>query len=249
MKWSTWDRIETLLDQYGVQPILAVVPANQDAKLMADPPNPDFWDRARAWQEKGWIIGLHGYRHLFDSNEQGLVPWWPQSEFAGHPYAVQQERVTKGVGLLRKEGLEPRIWVAPGHSFDDNTITALHQARLKIISDGWGWRPFHCTRGMVWIPAQPWRPPLWRCGTWTNVLHHNLLGDLISLESLLQKSRAILMGRSFDFEDLLIVQKKTAADSVFEKLYSVAFSIRRLPQQTIRRRRKKRQSQCRCLSC
>jgi len=235
MKWSIWDQIESRLDRHSVQPILGVVPDNQDPKLVVDSPNPEFWQRARAWQKKGWIIGLHGYRHVYDSKSKGLVPWWPQSEFAGLPRSTQQQRISRGVEILRENQVEPRVWIAPAHSFDENTLAALQTAGLSIISDGWGYRPYRCHRGMSWIPAQPWRPRFWQWGSWTEVVHSNGLKDPSPIDHLIQIHKGVLMGVGFTFVDLLKVEPKTLWDSAFERLYGALFGLVRLPQQHRRR--------------
>lgn len=238
MKWGIWDRIEALFDAHGVQPMLGVVPDNQDPKLIFDPPNPSFWDRARRWQEKGWIIGLHGYRHLYDSKDGGLVPWWRQSEFAGIPYEVQLERITKGMEILRGRGLVPRVWIAPAHSFDENTLRALKTVGVNIISDGWNYAAYRCHREMIWVPAQPWRPRFWKWGFWTEVFHANGLSDTAPIEQLLKVHEGRIMGRAFDFDEVIKARRKTAADLLFEHVYASVFKVVRLPQQYKRNRRR-----------
>src|SRR5690606_31763995 len=106
------------------------------------PAKSDFWDRARNWQRKGWIIGLHGCHHKYDTTERGIVPWWTQSEFAGHPYEVQQERISRGCERFAREDLVPRVWVAPSHSFDRVTLQVLRRNGIQHVSDGFGFRPY-----------------------------------------------------------------------------------------------------------
>jgi predicted deacetylase len=239
MNWDVWDRIEALLDESGVQPILAVVPANEDPRLVVDRENPKFWDRARAWQAKGWVIGQHGYRHVYDSKDPGLVPWWRQSEFAGHPYEVQHARLEQGLKALRREGLNPSTWVAPSHTFDAVTVRALHQLGLRVISDGVGFRPYVDDVGMVWIPMQPWRPWPVRSGTWTLCFHHNPLQSVEPLRRLVSDERERLMGVGFRFDDLLAAARpKTAADAAFERAYWPLFVGRRNLRNALKPRRK-----------
>lgn len=237
MDWGIWDTIERLLDESGVQPILAVVPDNRDPRLAVGPPNPEFWSRARAWQAKGWVIGQHGYRHVFDSRDPGLVPWWRQSEFAGHPFEVQNARIADGFALLRAEGLSPVAWVAPAHTFDALTLEALLRVGVRVVSDGVGFRPYVDGRGLVWIPQQPWRPRALTGGTWTVCFHSNQASCLDPLRLLLSQKRSDLMGVRFTFQDLLAgARPKTAADSAFESLYWAAFSSRRRLRDALKRR-------------
>jgi predicted deacetylase len=237
MDWGIWDTIERLLDEAGVQPILAVVPDNRDARLAVGPPNPEFWSRARTWQSKGWIIGQHGYRHVFDSRDPGLVPWWRQSEFAGHPFEVQLSRISDGFALLRAENLTPVAWVAPAHTFDAVTLQVLRRVGIGVVSDGVGFRPYVDGLGLVWIPQQPWRPRALTGGTWTVCFHSNQASCLDPLRLLLSQKRSELMGVRFTFQDLLAgARPKAAADSAFESLYWAAFSSRRRLRDALKRR-------------
>jgi len=230
MRWGVWDRVERLLDEKGVKPILAIVPENRDPKLMVEPANPLFWDRARAWQAKGWIIGQHGYQHVYDSSERGLVPWWPQSEFAGHTFEVQRDRVVEGMKALQVRGLNPRVWVAPSHSFDATTLTVLARVGLSIVSDGVGFRSSIDEAGLVWIPVQPWRLPGPRRGTATICIHHNAPGAEEALRRLLTDSGTLraMAGVGFGFDDVVREAKpRSAVDRLFERAYWSLFSGRR----------------------
>lgn len=40
----------------------------------------------RRWQDKGWHIALHGYDHVYISENSGLEPFNNKSEFAGLSY-------------------------------------------------------------------------------------------------------------------------------------------------------------------
>jgi predicted deacetylase len=65
MNWAVWRSVEQALLELDVKPIVAVVPDNQDAALKVGEENKNFWDDVRAWQERGWTIGLHGYQHVY----------------------------------------------------------------------------------------------------------------------------------------------------------------------------------------
>ena len=172
MNWGIWDQIEAILRKNGIKPILAVVPDNQDAKLIVDAPRDDFWDRVRQWQEWGWTIGLHGYQHKYVTRESGIVGIKNDSEFAGLPEKEQEETLKKAVDIFQRQGIVPEIWIAPSHSFDSITVSLLHSFAINIISDGLAFSPFH-KNGAVWVPVQLWRfrrIPLPR-GVWT-VCHH-----------------------------------------------------------------------------
>ena len=173
MAWPAWDRIEDGLRARRIRPIVAIVPDNADEDLVAGPPNPDFWQRARAWQRAGWTIGLHGYRHRHETEDAGIVGLRARSEFAGIDAAEQRRRIAAGLALLRSEGLEPTVWVAPSHSLDAATVDALVAERLTTISDGLRPFPHRDEKGAIWVPQQLWRFRWRPFGIWTVCLHHN----------------------------------------------------------------------------
>ena len=64
MDWRKFDRFKALLDQYGIKPLIGVVPDNKDANLCKDAPKADFWERIIQIQQQGWIIAMQGYHHV-----------------------------------------------------------------------------------------------------------------------------------------------------------------------------------------
>lgn len=172
MRWSVWNEIEAVLERYNVQPLLAVVPDNQDPYLMVEPARPDFWEWVRRKQAQGWAIGLHGYQHRYETEESGLLGINARSEFAGLPLSVQKEKLCRALAIFAAQGVHADAFVAPAHSFDWYTVQVLHEAGIRVISDGFSWRPY-CERGLVWIPQQLWRLRSMPCGFWTVCYHPN----------------------------------------------------------------------------
>jgi len=173
MNWPVWDHVERVLIERNVKPLVAVVPDNTDRNLMPCPPDRRFWERVRAWQSLGWTIGLHGYQHRYVTRDAGLVGINPFSEFAGLPEEEQERKVRAGLEIFRREGVTAHAWVAPGHSFDRNTVTVLERCGLRVISDGLHLQPWRDRRGMLWIPQQLWRFRPVPLGVWTVACHVN----------------------------------------------------------------------------
>jgi predicted deacetylase len=227
MDWARWDGVERLLDESGAHPILAIVPRNEDPHLRRSPENPEFWERARTWQAKGWIIAQHGYRHVYDSQKPGLVPWWPRSEFVGHRREEQLFRVLSGKRALEAEGLRPVVWCAPSHTFDEVTLEILASEGIRVISDGVNFRPYLDSRGLIWLPVQPWSPRGARGSLSTVCVHLNTLADTTKLTRLLTENRQQLIGREYRFEQVLAeARTKTRLDAAFEKAYWPVFRVR-----------------------
>ncbi len=171
MQRDKWDKFEDLFSKYNVKPIVAVIPDNKDVTIMEDIEDAGFWVKVKHWQNKGWDIALHGYEHLYVTEEAGIVPINDRSEFSGLPYEVQREKIKKGIKVFNTHGINCNLWVAPSHSFDENTIKALKDVtEIDTISDGIAFSPFN-KLGMRWIPQQLWHPRNMPFGLWTICYH------------------------------------------------------------------------------
>lgn len=136
MDFYQWGRAVELLDKYAVKPLIGVVPECKDPELMIEAPHDDFWDYMKQLEAKGYTIALHGLYHLYDSQERGIVNHSYHSEFSGHTYEKQVEKIRKGKDILTKHGITTDVFFAPAHSYDRNTLKALHANGFKFLSDG-----------------------------------------------------------------------------------------------------------------
>lgn len=226
MSREKWERIEELLDKYGIKPMVGVVPHNEDNHLKCDPEDIMFWDKVQKWESKGWTIALHGYNHCYVSNASGINPFWNRSEFAGVSLKQQKEKIKKGVETFKKHGIKPRYFFAPSHTYDENTIEALRsESEIRIISDSIGRKPYqeddfffipqivgHCTEFPV-------------SGIWTFCLHPNVMKDA-NFEATehfvkLHKDEFI----RFDEIDLSVAKGKSIIDKMLSWLF---FSYRKV---------------------
>lgn len=189
MNKHNWDRVETLLDQYNILPIVAVVPNNKDEELMVDAYDNNFWNKVKEWQKRDWEIALHGYEHQYTTQAPSLVPINNYSEFAGVSLKEQEEKIKEGIAIFKQHNITTRLWVAPAHSFDENTIKALDsQSDIGIISDGIAFAPYW-EHEMHWVPQQLWRFRKMFFGTWTGCFHPDMMQeeDFIQLENFLKE--------------------------------------------------------------
>lgn len=173
MNWQTWREIENTLREYELKPLLAVVPDNRDPQLQVEAPRENFWEEVRRWQSQGWTIGLHGYRHLYSTNDAGLLGLNARSEFAGLSRATQEEKLKHALAIFAREQVAPDIWIAPAHAFDAVTVELLNKLGVRAISDGFFLYPHRDEGGMFWLPQQLWRFRVLPFGIWTICLHHN----------------------------------------------------------------------------
>ncbi len=136
MNYKNWNRIKSILDRYNIKPIFGIIPENQDPELLKYDEVPNFWEQMREWQKQGWVPALHGFNHVFETQEGGINPVNPRSEFAGVPIERQREKLRKGYEKLKTEGINPTVFFAPAHTFDNNTLTALfEETPIRVISD------------------------------------------------------------------------------------------------------------------
>lgn len=173
MNWKRWAQIEDLLREYDIRPLIAVVPDNRDPKLQVDSSHPNFWGKIRELQGRGYYIGLHGFQHVYKTQDAGLLKLNRFSEFSGVALGLQLEMITRGLQIFSREGVRADCWAAPAHSFDGSTLKALRSAGISTVSDGFAFYPAVDSEGLLWIPQQLWRFYRVPAGVWTVCFHHN----------------------------------------------------------------------------
>ena len=218
-----WDRMEKLLDNYGVRPLVAVIPHVEDPKMEKYEYDELFWDRVGQWRDKGWSIAMHGFNHVYISKDGGLNPVNNKSEFAGVPIEIQKEKIEKGVLIFRWHKIEPMIFVAPSHTFDANTIIALKEkSNIRFISDSIAFKPYR-SLGITFIPQQSGSVRKIPFGIVTFCYHPNTMTDeaFYRLEVFLKKN-----SRYFKEMELIETSRKLSLlDKIFRWLY---FSFRKM---------------------
>ena len=235
MAAERWVLLENLIGEFGVQPILAVVPDNRDPELAIENPAPDFWEQMRSMEAAGAVIALHGYRHLCESRGRSLLPLHGLSEFAGVIEETQREWIHKGLEILRSHALNPRLWVAPRHGFDRSTLTALQAEGIFHISDGFARVPY-TGAGMTWIPQQLWAPVVKSSGVWTICIHSNNAG-----EAQVDELRGFLRGHARQFTSFNRVTAEFQARplELREQVYEIGMLWRVIFSRRIKRRRRR----------
>jgi predicted deacetylase len=218
-----WSRLRTLVEQYAIRPILAVVPNNHDPDLDASPPDPAFWDSMRSMQEAGAAIAMHGFTHVCDLNGKSLIPLHRTSEFVGAALEAQRDRIARGQAILRSHGLEPRIFVAPRHGFDHNTLLALREAGIGYLSDGFARVPL-ARFGVTWIPMQLWSPvPRAGGGLWTICIHPKGADDA-QLDTL--RSFFGSHAQQITSFDRVVLEFDAVSPGMLERAYEIAATAR-----------------------
>ena len=196
MNWEIWNKIEDILIKNDIKPVLAVVPNNIDPSLNVDNECIDFWDRVQYWENLGWTIGIHGYKHELIDQGYGLIPISKKSEFVGLSYEKQLEKLKSSLEIFKKNSIKTYLWIAPAHSFDKNTIKALKELNVLDISDGLHLFPFKDRFNFFWIPQQLWKFRKMFFGVWTICYHHNHWSqyDINKFESDISKFKSMITG-------------------------------------------------------
>lgn len=176
MNWKKFWLTVELLESHDIKPLLGIVPDNRDANLSIEPPREDFWEIMRQLQSDGLAdFAQHGYQHVYESRDAGIYTKYryrPQSEFAGLPYDVQFQKIKKGKEILEREGINTDIWMAPSHTFDNNTLKALRALGFQSVTDGIALYPY-IHQELLFVPQQTGVPRKFLCGVITVCLHTN----------------------------------------------------------------------------
>lgn len=151
MDWKKFEAFAALLDEFDVKPLIGVVPENRDENLNRDASREDFWNYVKRRQEEGWVVAQHGCYHVYTQHKSGVFPLNDFSEFAGVPYEEQLAMLEHGKEILAEHGIGTELFMAPAHSYDQNTLRALKQAGFRGLTDGFGSGPY-LWQGLVFYP-------------------------------------------------------------------------------------------------
>lgn len=186
-----WSKIENLLDKYEIKPIIGIIPNNEDESMINKyDKDESFWKKAQEWQKKNWVIAMHGYNHKYISDDGGLNPIQKRSEFAGVDVEKQKKKIKLGVKAMNKNNIYPKVFFAPSHTFDNNTIVALKECSdIRIISDTIS-NNIYYKNDIFFIPQQSGRVRKLPLKIVTFCYHPNTMSDedFIELENFIQKN-------------------------------------------------------------
>ena len=193
MDIEKWQRMEDLLGKYNIKPLVGIIPENQDSTLVGVyERDPLFWDKVTCWKEKGWELALHGCNHKYITEEGGMNPVNRRSEFAGVSLEEQCKKIRTGMKIFREHGIEPRVFFAPSHTFDQNTLEALKkESNIRIISDTVA-NDVYYQDGFYFIPQQSGKVRKLPFKVCTFCYHPNMMkeGDFELLEEFIAQHQS-----------------------------------------------------------
>lgn len=220
---ENWLKMHDILTIYGVKPIIAIIPHNEDAALLQYPIDETYRDTIRDWVNEGWTPALHGYNHVYITNSGGINPVNRYSEFAGVSLDLQREKIKCGVEEFKEVvGKEPEIFVAPAHTFDYNTLESLRlESNIRVISDTIA-NDVYYRDDFYFVPQQSGRVRNLRMKLVTFCYHPNIETDcgFKEMECFLKKYASEFV--SFESLELKIRNK-----SIYDNALSYLYFIRR----------------------
>ena len=229
MRTEIWGPLEQALDRLQIRPIVGVIPDNRDPTLACSPPDPDFWDRVRSWQAKGWSVAMHGHHHVYHpipAGARALLDMSDKSEFVGRPVEEQRQSLRRAYEAMLAQDIAPRMFMAPSHTFDAGTLQALREATdIRVITDGHALGTFELD-GFTWIPQQLWRFARMPFGLWCVCLHPNTMTEAALRAFVDDLGR--FAHRVTDVPDVLRdAAPRTALDLAFSLAYPIALRLKR----------------------
>lgn len=223
MDVEKWQRMENLLDKYGIKPLVGIIPDNKDASLIYNyKQDLTFWNKVLSWKNKGWELALHGCYHKYTTKEGGINPVNKRSEFAGVSLDEQRKMIRHGIDILKQYGILTNVFFAPSHTFDKNTLIALkEESNIRIISDTIA-NDVYFENDFYFIPEQSGRVrnlPFKLC---TFCYHPNTMSDkdFENLEIFLKKYY-------FKFVAVKEIELKKRLKSLFDKLLHFMYFVKR----------------------
>lgn len=193
MNWERFCRAKEIFDKYKICPLIGVVPDNKDKTLHKEESKEEFWGIIRTLQSEGWAVAQHGTFHCYETKDSGILGINPFSEFAGLAYEVQRQKLQTGKQILEENGIRTDIFMAPGHTYDKNTLKTLKECGFSVITDGLSFKPY-LEEGILCIPCRLRgfkRPD----GIDTVCLHTNLMNDqdMVELETFCKTNQDVIV--------------------------------------------------------
>ncbi len=187
-----WNKMESLLDKYNIIPLVGIIPDCKDPEMDKYEEDSNFWsNKVPTWIEKGWIIGLHGYEHVFHTSDGGINPVNQKSEFAGLDLEKQKHMIRNGMKIMHEHGVSPQVFFAPAHTFDYDTLMALKtESDIRFISDTPA-NDVYMKNGFTFIPQQSGKVRLLPFKTITFCYHPNIMkkSDFEKLDQFIAKNK------------------------------------------------------------
>tara|TARA_Y100000590_G_C15480078_1_gene923624 strand:- start:105 stop:842 length:738 start_codon:yes stop_codon:yes gene_type:complete len=228
MNWEMMLKVKKLFNKYNVKPILGVIPKNEDQELKKYPLcKSNFWEEIKNYRNEGWEIAMHGYEHLYDMKCKKIdyLEHGGRSEFVGHSYETQLKKIRLGLDIFKKQDLDIKIFFAPNHTFDQNTINACKNLGFKSLIDGYGLTPYS-ENGIIFIPQLFYKLYSLPVGIQTIQLHLNIFSnsDYIKLENFIIKKQKKIIS----YKEAIKLERNNKIDKIIRFLLRKLLKLKRI---------------------
>lgn len=226
MNRNRFSAVREVLDRYDIKPIIGVVPDCRDESIYADESERFSSDEYNALLSDlaaaGWTVAMHGTNHVYTTEDAGLLGINPFSEFAGTSYETQYTKLRQGRELLKRFGIETSLFMAPGHSFDENTLRALRMTGFSAVTDGLYDKPY-VREDILFVPCTLASYAKMK-GIDTICLHTNNMSeaDIAELEKFLNKNK----GGAISYDEAALRAEAASYDNNIAHAEAMALLIR-----------------------
>jgi len=227
MPIKKWEKFEAFFVKNGIKPIVGVVPDNKDKKL-GNEYDHDLWLKVKKWDNLGWSIALHGLNHLLKPIKQSnsFFGFGKKSEFVGLSKKQQSKIISKSLSIFNSNNIEPKLFMAPSHTFDQITLKCLKEfSSIKLITDGFSFRPF-IKDDFIFLPQQLWSVKKMPLGLFTICIHPTTMNEA-EIELLLNEIKSI-SNNIISIDDLNFkkIKKYNFVDFLFTFFYKIALKYK-----------------------
>ena len=228
MNWQMLNRVKKLFNQHNVKPIIGVIPKNEDKELKSYPLCPfNFWTEIKNLKEQGWEIAMHGYEHLYNKqcNKNDYMGYGGNTEFVDLPFETQLNKLNLGLEIFKKQNLDVKVFFAPNHTFDQNTIKACKTLGFKSIVDGYGFTPYY-ENEIIFIPQLFYKLFALPFGIQTMQLHLNyfLEKDYLNLEKFVIKNEKKIIS----YDEVCAMERNVISDKILRMLIKKILQLKRI---------------------
>lgn len=202
MHYENFNKILNIIEEYNVKPLIGIVPSNSDDNLIVNNnvKLEEYYKLIYELKSKGYLFAQHGYDHVYVNRNGGILKLNKNSEYAGLSYDEQYQKIKKGKEILEKNDIHSNIFMAPSHSYDENTLLALKDLGFKYVTDGFT-KFNYKYKELIFIPCMHAFNPKKSKGIITLCIHANTMNDFYidMFKKILDKNKDFLV----DFNVLL----------------------------------------------
>lgn len=227
MNWKMMDRVKILFNDYKIKPIIGVIPKNEDSELKSYPLCTfNFWSEIKNLKKLGWEIAMHGYEHLYinQNKKNDYMGYGGNTEFVNLSFDDQLEKLKLGLEIFKNQNLDIKVFFAPNHTFDYNTIEACRSLGFKSIIDGYGIVPYR-ENEIIFIPQLFYTLFTLPFGIQTMQLHLNYFSeeDYLNLEKFVKKNK----NKIISYDQACMLERNTIPDKIIRNLTKNFLQLKR----------------------